>query len=177
MLPCLHVWDLLPLEELGARMEGWRRGNILLGPPTPSLMAPILKYIIPCFCKAVYLPIASTYDTSISILQLLLSRTKQLRKPGPRSLRLHCSIVLGLFHFRALNTGREHLDSSQSRSGHLTRHMSARRGASRVTLRPSLIWKDVVMIHVSAANDKRKNRVCHLLASVPAVLVLTHFIS
>lgn len=44
-------------------------------------------------------------------------------------------------------------------------------------LRPSLIWKDVVMIHVSTANDKRKNRDCHLLASVPALLVLTRCIS
>lgn len=121
---------LLALEQLGARMERWRGGNISLSPPTPSPMAPILKYIISCFCKAVYLSIASIYDTSINILQLLLSRTKQLRKLGPISLRLHCSIFLRFFHFSALKVGKDHLDNSRSHSGHLTRHMSACTGAS-----------------------------------------------
>lgn len=55
--------------------------------------------------------------------------------------------------------------------------MPAGMGVSADDLRPSLIWKDVVMIHVSAANDKRKSGLYHLRASVPAVLVLSHCIS
>lgn len=78
----------------------------------PPPMAPNWKYTIPCFCKAVYLPIASIHDTPISILQLLLSPTKQLRKLGPRSPRLHCSSFLGFFHFSAPKVGKEQLDSS-----------------------------------------------------------------
>lgn len=144
--------------------------------PTPPL-SPTLKQIISHIGNAVYPPIASTHATSISIIPISFILYQAAKETQPKSPGFHCSTFLGFFHFRALKVGKEHLDNSWSPSGHLTRHMPAGMGVSADDLRPSLIWKDVVMIHVSAANDKRKSGLYHLRASVPAVLVLSHCIS
>lgn len=148
-------------------------------PLHPSL-SPTLKYKRKSHVSTIHvcLSIPASMKCPLASFQLLLFCIKQLKTCSLRvlgSIAGHswCSFFF-FFHFSALKIEKEHLDSSQSHSGLLTRRMLAGMGAS---MGHSEALPDLVMIHVSTAHDKRKNRACHLLASAPAVLVLTRCIS
>lgn len=170
---------LVSLERLRIGMEERRRERCPQILPIPPCLLP-WKYKRKFHVSTihVYLSIPPSMKHPLASFQLLLFCIKQLKKCSLRilgSIAVHswCSFFFFFFHFSALKIEKEHL-TAYSHTQALTRRVLAGMGASMGHSGGLLSWKDVLMIHVSTANDKRKNRACHLLASVPALSLSSH---